>query len=129
MYTRIPDRTQCRASSAVRSFFLYSSSQDISCSLSSSPHLPQRLGYTRPLISGCGVIDGVVEKLIQQLFYFEFAGDFRGAVQNRLPFQEVPKVFLGQDDRPDELAQRHALSGALGANLQVSLLDVQLAFA
>src|SRR5271170_56862 len=128
MYTRIPDRTQRNASSGVRSFALYSSSQDILPPLSSCSH-PQRLRPTRSLIADGRGIDCMIEELIQQLFNFEFSRDLRWPVQNRLSFQEVPKVFLGQDDRPDELAQGHALAGALGTNLQVSLLDVQLAFA
>src|ERR1700683_2984337 len=100
----MPDCTQRSASSAVRNFFSYSSSQGILLPLSSCSHLAQRLRHTSSLITDCRVIDGVVKELIQQFLHFEFAGDLRGTVQNCLLFEEVPKVFLGQDDRPDQLA-------------------------
>ena len=73
-----------------------------------------------------GIINCGIEELIQELPEFLCTKYLDRVIDCRLSFQELPEVLLGENNGPDQLAERHSLSGATAPNHRVTMLDVFL---
>lgn len=96
-------------------------------SLLSDSGVRYRMSRKRPLISDGRIVNRTIEKMIQQLHYFKLTQDFGPALQDVFLLQVLPQIFLGENDGPDEFADRHPLVDAAGADFFIALLDVEFA--
>src|SRR5579871_5782544 len=128
----MPDLTHPSASSAVLSRFLYSISHDIDILSAplNGPQLPVMRG------AGCfffiphrGIVNCPVKKHFKHLQQFEFAHDLDGTIHDSFALEEIPEIFLGQNDSLDDLTERNTLVGATGSNLAIAVLDIQFVLA
>src|SRR6266516_3719881 len=133
MYTRIPDFTQARASFAVLSRFLYSISHDIDILLAPLEG-PQRSGFMRSagdffFVPHSGIINRAVKKHLEHLQQFQFPHDLDCVVHHGFAFEELPKIFLGENNGLHNLAQRDALLSAARTDFAVAMLNVEFVLA
>src|SRR5437763_3946521 len=70
-----------------------------------------------------GIINRPVEEHFQHLQQFQLPHDFNSAVHDRFALQEIPKIFLGENDGLHKLAERDVLPGTPRSNVLVALLD------
>src|SRR5208282_5452422 len=63
------------------------------CFLGSCASLPESWVRDRPFVTDCGVVNGSVKKLLQQLQHFQFAENFHRVLQNRFFLDELPQVI------------------------------------
>src|SRR5215469_13981665 len=131
MYTRIPDATQLRAWSAVCNFLVYECSQDIVpfvllTSLARFSCLCECVLCNRPLIAHGRVVNRPVEELIQPFEHLNLAKHFYRTLKCSFLLDELPKVLFGQNNRPNELAERDMLQSTAGTDLQVPCFHIPL---
>src|SRR5579863_8711425 len=123
IYTRMPDRTHCSASSAVFSRTLYCVSH-IYEPLAGAKCALLQAGPSLRFISYRSIINGPVEEHFEHLEQFELPKNFRSPIHHGFPFQEVPEIFLRKYDRLDQFAERHLLLGPVRADRRIAAFDI-----
>src|SRR5690242_6937773 len=94
--------------------------------LSACDHFIVRVFFGSVFIAQSGIIDCGIEELIQELPQLLGAEYFDRAIDRRLSLEELPEILLGENNSPDQLAERDSLSGATDPDCRVAMLDVFL---
>src|SRR5271166_7078964 len=81
------------------------------------------------LVAKRGIVDGAVEKLVEHLQQFHLAEDLCRLLQLSVFLQVVPQVLPHQADHPHNLTGWNALFSTLGADSEITVLDVGLSLA
>src|SRR5450631_24699 len=63
--------------------------------------------------------------MVEQLEHFQFSKDFDRTINLPLFLEELPKIVLGENDGPSDLAKGHLLLRPAGPDAQVPLLEIK----
>jgi hypothetical protein len=107
---------------------LYSISHDIDIRFRPLAR-PQRPASGRSsyffFIPHSGIVNRSIKKHLEHLQQFQFPHDLDRTIHERLAFQEIPEIFLREDDGLHDLAERYPLACAARANFSVAVLDIE----